>query len=62
MTAAALENATRLLMALGGSTNAIVHLVAIAGRLGISLPLSSFDDIAAHHALHRQREALRENS
>jgi L-arabonate dehydrase len=47
MTAAALENATRLLMALGGSTNAIVHLVAIAGRLGIDLPLSSFDKIAA---------------
>jgi len=46
MTAAALENATRLLMALGGSTNAIVHLVAIAGRLGIKLPLSSFDEIA----------------
>lgn len=47
MTAAALENATRLLMALGGSTNAIVHLVAIAGRLGIDLPLSSFDAIAS---------------
>jgi dihydroxy-acid dehydratase len=46
MTAAALENATRLLMALGGSTNAIVHLVAIAGRLGINLPLSSFDELA----------------
>ena len=47
MTAAALENATRLLMALGGSTNAIVHLVAIAGRLGVNLPLSSFDEIAS---------------
>ena len=47
MTAAALENTTRLLMALGGSTNAIVHLVAIAGRLGIPLPLSFFDDLAA---------------
>ena len=47
MTAAALENAIRLLMALGGSTNAIVHLVAIAGRLGINLPLSSFDEIAS---------------
>jgi dihydroxy-acid dehydratase len=47
MTAAALENATRLLMALGGSTNAIVHLVAIVGRLGIDLPLSSFDEIAS---------------
>ena len=60
MTAAALENATRLLMALGGSTNAIVHLVAIAGRLGIDLPLSSFDEHRPHHALHRQREAFRE--
>ncbi len=47
MSAAALENATRLLMALGGSTNAIVHLVALAGRLGIKLPLSTFDDLAA---------------
>lgn len=47
MTAAAMENAIRLLMALGGSTNAIVHLVALAGRLGMDLPLSRFDDIAA---------------
>ncbi len=47
MTAAAIENAIRLLMALGGSTNAIVHLVALAGRLGINLPLSTFDDLAA---------------
>jgi dihydroxy-acid dehydratase len=46
MTSAALENTIRLLMALGGSTNAIVHLVAIAGRLGIKLPLSLFDEIA----------------
>ena len=46
MTAAALENAVRLLMALGGSTNAIVHLVAIAGRLGVNLPLSLFDEVA----------------
>jgi L-arabonate dehydrase len=47
MTEAALENAIRLLMALGGSTNAIVHLVALAGRLGLSLPLSKFDEVAA---------------
>jgi dihydroxy-acid dehydratase len=33
-------------MALGGSTNAIIHLVAIAGRLGIALPLSKFDEIS----------------
>jgi dihydroxy-acid dehydratase len=31
-------------MAIGGSTNAIVHLVAIAGRAGIELPLSKFDE------------------
>ena len=33
------ENAFRVLMALGGSTNAIVHLTAIAGRLGITISL-----------------------
>ena len=35
------ENAIRVLMAVGGSTNAIVHLTAIAGRLGIRIPLSA---------------------
>src|SRR3974377_1678780 len=30
----------------GGSTNAIIHLVAIAGRLGIDLPLERFDQIS----------------
>ena len=33
-------------MAIGGSTNAVVHLLAIAGRLGIQLPLDEFDDIS----------------
>ena len=46
MTREALENAIRALMALGGSTNAIVHLVALAGRLGIELPLEKFDEIS----------------
>jgi len=41
-----LENAIRTNSAIGGSTNAIIHLIAIAGRLGIDLPLSLFDDIA----------------
>ncbi len=45
MTPAAFDNAVRTCMALGGSTNAIVHLVAIAGRLGIELPLRRFDEI-----------------
>jgi dihydroxy-acid dehydratase len=46
LTAAAFENAIRLLMALGGSTNAIIHLVAIAGRVGLDLPLSRFEEIS----------------
>ena len=46
LTPEALENAIRVDMAIGGSTNAIVHLVAIAGRAGIELPLSKFDEIS----------------
>ena len=46
MTRKALENAIRILMAIGGSTNAVIHLVAIAARLGIDLPLAEFDRIA----------------
>jgi dihydroxy-acid dehydratase len=42
----AFENAVRLLMALGGSTNAVVHLPAIAGRAGIRLELADFDRFA----------------
>jgi L-arabonate dehydrase len=42
----AFDNAIRLLMALGGSTNAVVHLIAIAGRLNITLPLSRFDELS----------------
>ncbi len=47
LTPAAFENAIRVLMALGGSTNAIIHLVAIAGRLGIPLPLEKFNEISS---------------
>ncbi len=46
LTRAAFENAIAVLMALGGSTNAVVHLVAIAGRLGIRIPLDCFDTIS----------------
>ena len=46
LTPEAFENAIRVDMAIGGSTNAIVHLVAIAGRAGIELPLSKFDEIS----------------
>jgi L-arabonate dehydrase len=47
ITRAALENAIRTLHAISGSTNAIIHLVAYAGRLGIELPLSLFDELCA---------------
>ena len=46
LTAAAFDNAITLLHALGGSTNAIVHLPAIAGRLGLELPLARFDELS----------------
>ena len=46
MSPAAFENAIRTLHAIGGSTNAIVHLIAIAGRLGIDLPLKLFDQLS----------------
>ncbi len=46
MTRAAFENAITVLMALGGSTNAVIHLIAIAGRLGIDLTLEDFDRVS----------------
>jgi dihydroxy-acid dehydratase len=46
LTEAAFDNAITTLMAIGGSTNAIIHLVAMAGRAGIALPLERFDAIA----------------
>jgi dihydroxyacid dehydratase/phosphogluconate dehydratase len=48
MTKASFHNAIVVLAAIGGSTNAVVHLLAIAGRLGIDLTLEDFDRIGAH--------------
>jgi dihydroxy-acid dehydratase len=47
MTRDAFENAIRANAAIGGSTNAIVHLLAIAGRVGVPLALDDFDALAA---------------
>ena len=47
LTPASFDNAIAVLMALGGSTNAIVHLVAMAGRAGITLDLDRFDAISS---------------
>jgi L-arabonate dehydrase len=46
LTAHAFDNAIRADMAIGGSTNAIIHLVAIAGRARIPLPLARFDELS----------------
>ena len=46
MTRDAFENAITVLMSLGGSTNAVVHLIAMARRLNIKLTLDEFDHIS----------------
>ncbi|MBI5263700.1 MAG: dihydroxy-acid dehydratase [Bradyrhizobium sp.] len=46
ITRKSVENAMRVLLAVGGSTNAVVHLAAIAGRLGIKVPLSRFNELS----------------
>jgi dihydroxy-acid dehydratase len=48
MTRASFENAIVALAAVGGSTNAVVHLLAIAARLGVALSLEDFDTIGSH--------------
>jgi dihydroxy-acid dehydratase len=40
------ENAFRVLMSIGGSTNAVVHLTAVAGRLGIRIPMERLNAIS----------------
>jgi dihydroxy-acid dehydratase len=46
ITPEAVENALRVLLALGGSTNAIIHLTAIAGRMGIEVPLQRLNALS----------------
>ena len=43
ITPAALKNALRIVLAAGGSTNAVIHLTAVAGRVGIGVDLQGFD-------------------
>jgi L-arabonate dehydrase len=47
LTRDAFENAIRVNAALGGSTNAIVHLLALAGRVGVALDLADFDQMTS---------------
>ena len=46
ITAKSVENALRVLLAIGGSTNAIVHLTAIAGRVGVKIDLHRLNEIS----------------
>jgi len=46
LTAPAFDNAIRTLMAIGGSTNAVIHLLALAGRVGVPLSLARFDELS----------------
>jgi L-arabonate dehydrase len=43
----AFENAIKTLAAIGGSTNAVIHLIAMAGRLGVKLTIDDFDRLAS---------------
>ncbi|MBP6901499.1 MAG: dihydroxy-acid dehydratase [Burkholderiaceae bacterium] len=47
LTREAFENAIRTLAAIGGSTNAVIHLIAIAGRLGVPLSVDDFDRLGS---------------
>ena len=47
LTAEAFENAMRVLLAIGGSTNGIIHLTAIAGRMGFEVDLEALDRFGA---------------
>ncbi len=46
ITAKSVENALRVLLAIGGSTNAIVHLTAIAGRTGVKVDLNRLNELS----------------
>src|SRR5881296_1825482 len=46
ITAKSVENALRVLLAIGGSTNAIIHLTAIAGRVGVPISLKRLNELS----------------
>src|SRR5215468_8005946 len=46
ITPGAIDNAARVLLALGGSTNGVIHLAAIAGRLGLSFDLNRLNELS----------------
>ena len=58
LTRAAFENAIRVNGAIGGSTNAVIHLLAMAGRVGMPLSLEDWDTSAANVPTLRRSEAV----
>src|SRR5205814_7557191 len=51
LTAEAFDNAITVLMAIGGGTNAVVHLLALAGRVGVPLTLDRFHELSTRTPL-----------
>lgn len=51
LTRQAFENAIRMNAAVGGSTNFVIHLLAIAGRIGVELNMDDFDRLGSHMPL-----------
>ena len=47
LTREAFENVIKTLAAIGGSTNAVIHLIAMAGRIGVKLTIDDFDRLAS---------------
>jgi len=58
LTPAAFDNAIKVHMAMGGSTNAIIHVVAMARRAGIALGMQRFDEISREIPVARQCPAV----
>ena len=58
LTKDAFENAIMVNGAIGGSTNAVVHLLAIAGRIGVKLSLDDWDRLGPRHAVPRRPDAV----
>ena len=58
LTSSAFENAIRTNGAIGGSTNAVLHLLALAGRVGVDLTLDDWDRSGPRCSDHRQSAAV----
>ena len=60
MTRTAFENAMVMVMVLGGSTNAVLHLIAMARAVDVDLTIDDFQSVSRPDPLHRRPEAQRQ--